>query len=320
MPCVGVAPRDRRRRILAADRAGVPCNRGQRRPDPPRVDAQRNPFTDRCEHVQRDCQRRQHRRPANQPRPRVAERRGAREFALAQVRRRGEGRAAAAPSATAIGTNEVPVCRARSAARCVRDEGHFDAGGTAARARYMIEREHQLRETPSCAPVANVEPSGLRTKAATCARCIPSPMPWRRRGASAGSARMRSNWDGEVGDQAAACDDRLDCTVGTLRRYGDVLLFGGTGQLILERKCGRGPDAVGGSGGNCNATMRTQAAARIASLRCASGQVSGVPLPDCTTARDRRTAPTGPLGRCAARHRGGHVVWTSASKVRCGPA
>ena len=53
---------------------------------------------------------------------------------------------------------------------------------------------------------------------------------------------------GEVGDQAAVGDDSLDRPVGMLRRHGDVLLVGGAGKLVLERKGRRGRHAIRGHG------------------------------------------------------------------------
>jgi len=101
----------------------------------------------------------------------------------------------------------------------------------------------------------------------------------------------RKRWLGEdaiemgskVGDKVAACDDSLERTVGALWRHGNVLLFGGACQLILERKGRRGSHAVRRQGGQLQCHDPHARSRKHRFLAMWAGQASGALLPDCTT-------------------------------------
>ena len=130
--------------------------------------------------------------------------------------------------------------------RCVRHEGQLDAGGTAACTRGMIECQHQFVGHAVRRSGGKRRAIRLAHETPACARREPAPMlQWRRR-RECRFGQDAVEFVGELGDETAVGDDRLDGAVGALRRYGDVLFVGGTSQLVLEGEGGRGRYAVGG--------------------------------------------------------------------------
>ena len=111
----------------------------------------------------------------------------------------------------------------------------------------MFEGKRQFRRHPTVLTGCKCRTVGLAHESAIGAGNIPAPMLRRRSPSKCGFGHDAFKASGELGDQPAVGDDRLDRSVGALRGHRDVLLVGRTGQLVFKCK-----------GGRCRHTIRRQ--------------------------------------------------------------
>ena len=245
--CVGMAPCNCRRRIFCAGEARITRKRGQRRLRAPVLHAQRKPFAQRCDDVHADRQSGQDGRPPEQANGSAHHVwRSSSEFSLAKLRGRRKCRDSRGVPRPRRSQHERRAGLARTGCRrrSIRRKSGPDLGGAAVPARRMVECQQQLGGHAIRFARGKGGAVRLAHESAAAAGGIPDPLLWRRPRCERRLGHDPVERVGEVGDQLSVRDGRLQRAVAALRRHGDVLLRGRTGQLIFERKGRRGRDAV----------------------------------------------------------------------------